>query len=382
MHVINGFITPRSGSTNLDSNTPSITYSFDDGNPTPRIRGTGAAQTGAFSSNFSGYNIPNYHARVKRGELLPHTPWRTFRCEGTATGSYRFRTGTLSKWQEWFVLPVNCKNRDVWTVPESRCTEFIGNADAYVQEAAARIYSSGFDLLTFAAEIVTLRSMFENALRRALKLDFPKSIKRGANDWLEARYGWRTLLYDIKDINELIRQFNEKKLERLTEFAGGTNTETTIWSVVDSAESYYDFFLDYQDEVTIALRGGIVADISIPKIQANLAVTAWELIPFSFVVDWFISVGRSICALSFLALQREYSAFKGYKITVKRTLNGYSGAYTGTYLSGNRTHSSVCTGTLKVRTPCSVPYTPLSSLRLDVTKIIDLLALFVQRIRR
>ena len=39
-------------------------------------------------------------------------------------------------------------------------------------------------------------------------------------------------------------------------------------------------------------------DFLSPHLQTNLAVTAWEMVPLSFIVDWVLNVGDVLGALS------------------------------------------------------------------------------------
>jgi hypothetical protein len=252
----------------------------------------------------------------------------------------------------------------------------------YVNEAAAAIYSHGFDALTFLAEATEIPKMFAGGLRKLIRLDLPKNWRSLSNDWLEARYGWRSLVYDVKNIHELISSFNEKR-SRFSESRGTKYTDrvSTVSPIYGSTHYSYQIIDDI--EYTVAIRGSVAADISIPKIQFNPIVTAWEIIPLSFVVDWFLSVGRAIEAASFLATQTDFTAAKSYYITAKRhRYSTITGLNSGVISADGSEHHQYCEAGLKVRTPCSIPLTPHLTFRVNDFKVLDLLALASQRYRR
>jgi hypothetical protein len=266
--------------------------------------------------------------------------------------------------------------------------------DQYVQEAAAKIYSSGHDTLTFLAELADVRHLFVSAAKTMLKLKVPdnywkfikntrrlKSWKDMSNEWLSARYGWRTLLYDIEDLNKAIRRINAERRTRFSERAGNktstTNQETNL-------HEYAHFYLReiVQDKISVSLRGSVTADAWIPEFQFNPLVTGWELIPLSFVLDWFITVGKAISAVSFLALESQYAASCGYRIEIVRDLETFIEDTKPTFCDGEMQQTGHSEASLEVRTPCSVPALPHLTVKMNTSKVFDLLALIVQRFRR
>jgi hypothetical protein len=136
------------------------------------------------------------------------------------------------------------------------------------------------------------------------------------------------------------------------------------------------------DTVTESIRGSVIADIEVPAFQFNPVQTAWELVPFSFVVDWFFTVGDSLSALSFAATQKAYSAAAGFSVNVVREYSTYiSDEYYG-YVSGPGNYQTGhCEATYEHRRPCILPYQPRLTVKLNNLKIIDLLTLVLQRLK-
>lgn len=324
---------------------------------------------------FVGYDTPHYHSRKRKGELLPMTPWRKFTITGECDGGHEMTYDNGSSWINYFTTGKYFSYTN-WVVTEEEVQEhFPAQIDQYVQEAASRIYSSGHDTLTFLAELTEVRKMFANTAVKILKLDFPKGWKSFSNDWLSYRYGWRTLMYDIKDIYEAVQKLNTDKT-RIMKKAHGKHA-TDSWDEWETDSGYFGLNHVLHDRVEVSHVGSVVADVEIPTFQFNPFQTAWELIPYSFVLDWFLSVGKSIAAASFLTLQSNHYASWGVKVTVERTYQntGFNiHDWSGTYETNGWSKAE-----LEVRTPCSVPLLPHFTLRLNPYKILDLIGLIVQR---
>jgi len=302
----------------------------------------------------NGVSIPNFHAKVARGELLPHTSFKQTEWE------YEHLSGNLSLsghpngyWYtvsnfEGYDLPEVWRTRDYIDYdadPTSPPPTSI--PDYFVQQAAARIYSQGFDALTASAEAAKTVSMFKGVSKRMLDLAKNFSTKRMLQLWLEGRYGWRTLAYDVRDLHSALQEF-EAKREIWTERAGtsystSSSTATTYTTGDTTSELQTDI------EHTWSLRGSVAGLIKPNRFIADPLLTGWELVPYSFVVDWVYDVGTAIQAQRFMQLATSWTASKGYqcnstvnrKLTVLSPRNGYTSAsgsvsYRGTGVTQSR----------------------------------------------
>jgi len=323
-----------------------------------------------------GYDIPDFHRRRKAGELLCKTPFDRYECSGSIALSYDltqyvapntfhyYHTGTYGK-SNWYRTADDLKA----IAPQLDLR--------LVQDAAAKIMSESHDTLTFLAELGSTREMFVNLLKRLLRLDIPKNLVSMSNAWLEGRYGWRTFVYDLEDLNKALSRLKEEQKSRYNKSKRFVYQD--LWSDVIpfSDQAINGYFVD-TNTVTVSTRGSVTADIDIPTFSFNPVVTAWELVPYSFVLDWFWNVGRALSALTFITLNTKYVASIGYSIDYERERNlqvsSWKTGWSGTYAV-----QSKYTGQLKYRIPCHVPYTPYLNVRLSDYKILDLLAMLVQR---
>lgn len=126
----------------------------------------------------------------------------------------------------------------------------------------------------------------------------PKPSRMGkgaANDWLELQYGWLPLLNDIYGLHQEanrqtvieafrfgVRSTVKEPFDRTEYNAGASAGSDANYSW--TGHKYYKCRLDFEvsnNTFVIAGRIGLL----------NPAEVAWELVPYSFVADWFVPVG-------------------------------------------------------------------------------------------
>jgi hypothetical protein len=210
------------------------------------------------------------------------------------------------------------------------------------------------------------------------------SLSRGlppgrAHDlWLEGRYGWRTLTYDIRDLHEVLTKANEHRT-RYRESKGFTSSDFVHQTSQTTASGIIG---DNVRDIswTVNLRGTVVADIEVPDLRFNPITTAWEVTKLSFVVDWLWNVGQALDAASFLLMAKAYRACAGYKVDID---------YTGSTSLAGTTPPVIChsfdiqyagKATIIERIPSSISVIPQVKLRLDKWKVLDIFSLILQRL--
>ena len=356
---------------------------------------------------YYGKDIVDFHKRKNAGELLPFTRYRKI------TQSYFKLTGAT-----WWRDTVNDPNHYyVWTPKDGlggnppfvffakdpfvgpfdrdvlKHSEFLDdlhsrgiNPRHFVQLAAAKLYSRGWDAGTFLAELRKTVQLVHSAFSRFSKLmrefdEWFKKIKRLKPDavassllqqWLEARYGWRLLLYDIRDINNFIKNFDEKQRDRNKERVGA------LFTFEDDLSKYFpsgivDRYLTDTREVEINVRGRIIADFTPSRLILNPVTTGWEVVPYSFVIDWFFGIGTALEAMSFLTLNDKYTACWSYSMNVTRT-SSLEAAWAPGY-EGSSTQTVDQIYEVIRREPITVPLLPAWDNKLDIPKYIDILGL-------
>jgi hypothetical protein len=148
-----------------------------------------------------------------------------------------------------------------------------------------------------------------NALWQGKKPRYRKgggpSVKKGlAENWLELQYGWKPLLGDVKAAAEAIallelsgrevHQIKSSAVERLVtkepiiqQLPTNIKVGVSEWLKITHIKFGIRYKVDSQITNFLAQTG-----------FTNPLNLAWEVIPFSFVVDWFIGVGPYLESLS------------------------------------------------------------------------------------
>lgn len=197
-------------------------------------------------------------------------------------------------------------------------------SDATVLQAAlANANSASFDLLTFAAEFDKTNELVRRFGNRTLKRsrDILESMQRRyrrreityrafSESWLEYRYGWRILMFDLEAMNESAERLIEgiQQRNRFSAYDEKTTeyTATNIGSVIKrfpSNVSYSSRLTGVQSSFTQTRKRSVKAGVAVEHLgqdmyMADPLVTTWELVPFSFIADWFFTLGDAIKAHS------------------------------------------------------------------------------------
>lgn len=140
-----------------------------------------------------------------------------------------------------------------------------------------------------------------------------------AQTWLEYQYGWKPLLADVYSHMEALAQQHTKRSDIVRRCCrkGGNERVTQHRQVVSNM-----LICDKTTVSKVEVAMGVWYSIpngGVPTFHAfgisNPMEVAWELVPFSFVADWFLPVGDYLRSLT-ATIGLEYKW--GYK-TVKTT---------------------------------------------------------------
>jgi len=141
--------------------------------------------------------------------------------------------------------------------------------------------------------------------------------KRLHKSWLEYKYGWLPLLMDVKGAAEFLAQKAMSRKPNFTVLATDRITKTYTYSVpVTPFGGPPTVPFTWFSSCDMEVRVGLWCEIDYPHLAemqqlglTNPALVAWELVPYSFVLDWFISVGDYLTALSALQGVTVHRAF-------------------------------------------------------------------------
>jgi len=157
-----------------------------------------------------------------------------------------------------------------------------------IAKTAKRLAEAGFAVkkANFAGAAAALGVPFTRSARKRTRTS--NSV---ASNWLELQYGWLPLLSDIHGAAEFVaKTMNYHPRSRYSSSASKTESfkETNVArlrTVTDSWSTEHTVrYVIYFSE-----QGGGNPPTALGL--TNPLAVAWELVPFSFIVDWFLPVG-------------------------------------------------------------------------------------------
>lgn len=123
--------------------------------------------------------------------------------------------------------------------------------------------------------------------------------KRAASNWLELKYGWLPLVNDVYEGSRFLAHNLAPRVFRVTVTKGAGGKMTRFenesifqlpfeWGHVNAQTSHQESkrIIALLTEVDVPALAGLLDPLSV----------AWELVPYSFVADWFIPVGNYLSA--------------------------------------------------------------------------------------
>lgn len=152
------------------------------------------------------------------------------------------------------------------------------------------------------------RRMLRTVMGRKLLLD--EASKR----WLEGRYGWRPFIFDIMSMIEAAKSRPVRFTARAKDVRSGTisqyNGTMSLYIGCGATGMHVDGTLYRRLRVGSTVDYHV--DLGLDALSFGLfdiLGTGWELIPYSFVIDWFINLGDQLQALQAFAVSAERVAW-------------------------------------------------------------------------
>jgi hypothetical protein len=175
----------------------------------------------------------------------------------------------------------------------------------YKQSVEALIHPLGSlksHVLSYFPKLKKVRGKYKDAtsLRKAL-----------ADTYLEWTFGWKPLALDVSDAyvglqnrSRLTSQHHIKSSARATHTGSAAISQMNsgVMNIQQNSKSYSSYSVRYKG--AIAVKMGPTGVVSVPQtLQLDLPhflPTAWDLLPYSFIADYFVNIGDIVRAYSLI----------------------------------------------------------------------------------
>lgn len=359
-------------------------------------------------------NTPGFRKRQAQGEVMMNS--MTLQWTRRACPNDQLSFGNHPSWGKRVVSgPLACQ----WSVPPTRPAWFeTRKTDAAARTlltAHSRVASEDFmSLVTVAEAGKTARmiaSPFSGAndlitrmVNRRMSL-----VKRGmtfalatASAWNEMRFGWTPLLYELSGIWEAyingttwehkpvrkIARSTDKDIKWVSH--GNVTVSTTTPGLTEVRMiGNFDHEAKVSSGVLYELLDANFEDATARRMGLRLSdvpASIWELVPYSFVVDRFVDIGKWLNAI---VPKPGVKILGSWTTTVDRQLNEHllkeAKIYVATapatsYLQAGGTYSEEIHNVSRIANP-SLPLLPTVNYRdLNLVQQIDHLAIIMQRL--
>jgi hypothetical protein len=361
---------------------------------------------------------PNFHARSAAGEVIlsPMAQSDYDMRHEPARVNYTLHKNTSSAGlnREWLDVPVPAFFNDKFKVeavndPGSMFDPSDDDRNEAIASAWANVDESEIQLLASLGEFPETLRWIASIYRRSLtvirlynrKRSFLKAVyfaarktsKReyanlGSELWLEYRYAFRPLVFEMKQAVEALHSIiskNDRHTGRGYKFCESTN-----FSNYENSESNDRVFVQFDRTectwtqycagVLYRIENDLSNALTVWGIDQPLE-SAWELIPFSFIIDWFINIGDLLSAwtdntgltpLGSWIVERHTYTVKDVATQATRVVapTGYTNVG-DPYLTANGSYNFIGTYARRVINPPR-SFIPSIKMNLDMAKILDL----------
>jgi hypothetical protein len=265
---------------------------------------------------------------------------------------------TPASYSTWYSVVANSKNPDYqrykdcsWSLDQGLASISVDSIDAQALNAAQTKWNAKiFDVMTsfqggvFLGELkqtlnliahpgMSLRKLLRDYLlfrvNKRGKLTRQQRLRHLAQSWLEFMYGVKPLLSDIEAATKYLQTYEEKLKRELVRVSGSSGD---LWGTVSRSHgshlTYGSFAWDITSKRGASARysGAIKSEAVSTFVKVldqtgfsprNWAPTLYEIIPWSFVIDYFSNMGSIIEAWSNQSLSLAWGSLTTKQFAVK-----------------------------------------------------------------
>lgn len=282
------------------------------GQMVPYLRYTTPGAPRVRTRSFSGTRIPDYREFRAANGYLPTTAMTDLVIEADAVPVYReaYKAPGRVKQSETnvatlglLIVPIAPQRLadEAWSKLRGKVLDQDFNAPVFLAEASKTVdMVFGKVQQLHRAYRAFRRGRFDTA-RTVLGINNSRGL---SNNWLEYKYGWMPVLQDIHGAAKTLADIRYKPRQN---YFSASAKSSDLWGRAGMSGAI-------QHKAKVWCR----VSVNTPSLQLgnkigllNPLTVAWELVPFSFVADWFVNIGDCIA---------EATAFSGLTILDGGTL--------------------------------------------------------------
>lgn len=257
--------------------------------------------------------------------------------------------------------------------------------DALVQAAYANC-AADFDLATTLAEAHKTAAMARNVhrdLRRMIRQGMTHGF--GADLALDARmqwrYGWRLLSYDLDNLVKLLPDPFSGVIVTGKAKNAPIVTENTVHDSISFTNAIVSFTDTTRRSRQVRAKAAVYYRTRTLNVGWSAPTTTWELVPLSWVLDLFVSIGSMIEAWDVIRSADAYTASVG--VLQSDYHEGYESYGSTPYYSAHCGQASIVEKRVqRARYPHGLPsILPHIRVRLKSATLLDLASILKKRLR-
>ncbi|DAD52111.1 TPA_asm: maturation protein [ssRNA phage Esthiorhiza.2_35] len=245
-------------------------------------------------------------------------------------------TGTVGRFQDFPSAPLSMKNEASTKALLNISDQKAGIAEdlATFRQTLGLIKHPAGSLLSLLKEAYNDRSIRQYLFKSWRQLVSEGPLTRAASKYLEYVYGWKPLMSDIYGVIALLKEQGNKDL-LLSGTGHSMRQQATSGLIAD------DFSLKHETElmqltdvskVSCKIWGRIDPQHAGLRALNQLGLInpfslSYELLPWSFVVDWFVPIGPALQALTASAGLNFVSATTSVRTKINGTYRAHIYAY-------------------------------------------------------
>lgn len=199
-----------------------------------------------------------------------------------------------------------------------------------LRESYGMVASRAFQLFEFTNAV--RRRQFDRAwevLRRDMPRGWRPRAKKASDQWLEYSFGWKPLVQDIGNAVQVLQE----PIKNVFIKASASNRNLTVLDRYPPPMWGIGWKYDFE---VVAVRYGMEVGVDNPNLWlanqlgfVNPMVIGWEIVPFSFVLDYFANIQQFLSlSTDFLGLttKNSYTTFFQKGRVVSQRGEGFPGS--------------------------------------------------------